>query len=337
MEGAGAEAPAGPVDDRFQCAGVLGGPVEGQLLGGAGRAGQLADPGGHRPHARPLQSERGEQSVQRLLEGGRVGGGLGQGARACGGRPVGVGDLQLDRSGNLPGDPQPGSEIRGRAEQGAADLGRVEDVPVEALGTGDGGGRSARADGAAVGPPSPLVQEAAGGGAGDALHRGHREDGQIADRLDPVPEQRALQYGPDPGQCPYPAAPQEALLFGRVVGQHPDGAGRGGAGGEGGEETVRADPARADQSVPGCEPGLEPVRELCGRLPEVPRGTGQVQQRAVRRERLDDGGDVAEHREQFAVGLEAGAVEAQVNDRRPGGGAGTGAGAGAGAGHPALP
>lgn len=329
MYGAGAEAAADPVDDRLQRAGVLGVPVEGQLLGGAGRVGQLADPGAHRPHARPLQPECGEQSVQRLLEAGRVRGGLAQRARTRGGRPVGVGDLQLDRPGDLAGDPEPGSEIRGRAEQGAADLGRVEDVPVEAPGAGDGGGRSGRDDGAEVYPLSPFVQEATGRSTGDPLHRGQRERGQVADRLDPVPEQRAFQDGPDPGQCPHPAAVQEPLLFGRIVGQHPDGAGRGGVGGQGGQDPVRADPARADQPVPGREPRLEPVRELHRGLPEVARGTGQIQQRAVRRERLDDGGDVTEHREQFAVDIEADAVKAQVNDRHPGTGTGTG--------HPALP
>lgn len=333
MYGACAEAAADAVDDRLQRAGVLGGPVEGQLLGGAGRVGQLADPGGHRPHARPLQPECGEQSVQRLPEGGGVGGGLGQGARACGGRPVGVGDLQLDRSGDLSGGPEPGSEIRGRAEQGAADLGRVEDVPVEAPGAGDGGGRSGRDDGAEVDPMGPLVQEATGRGTGDPLHRGQREHGQVADRLDPVPEQRALQDGSDPGQCPHPAAVQELFLFGRILGQHPDGTGRGAVGGQGGQDAVRADPARADQPVPGREPRLEPVGELRRGLPEVARGTGEIQQCAVRRERLDDGGDVTEHREQFAVDLEADAVKAQVNDRHPG----AGAGAGAGTGHPALP
>lgn len=101
---------------------ALGGPVEGELDSGASGDGEVSGPGGDGPDPGPLQAEGCEGGVQRVPDCRSVGGGFAQGTRPGGGGAVGVGDLELDRAGELPGCAQVGAEVGGDDEQGTADL-----------------------------------------------------------------------------------------------------------------------------------------------------------------------------------------------------------------------
>ncbi|MDH6130034.1 hypothetical protein P3T39_007027 [Kitasatospora sp. GP82] len=94
----------------------------------------------------------------------------------------------------------------------------------------------------------------------------------------------------------------------------PDVAGRAGVGGHGREHPGGAGADGGLQAVAGEQPGLQQVGELGGGAPEVALGTGHVHQRRVRWQRLGDGRDVAEDREEFPVGLDARPGEVQVED-----------------------
>ncbi|CAM3446917.1 hypothetical protein STAL104432_23275 [Streptomyces albus] len=169
-------------------------------------------------------------------------------------------------------------------------------------------------------------------GAEDALEGGRRRGGEAADAVEPVRAQGAGRRGADPVQGGDRSAVEEG---GGLLRAHLADLPRlPGLCGHPGEQRGGGDPDGAVGAVQGERPQPYELRQFGRVPPEVPQRAPYIGERGVGRERLDDGGDVGEQRQERLVTFGGGgpeAVEVDVEHVRPVPGPRPVAG------HPALP
>lgn len=122
---------AGPVEGGLEVAVFVVPGVEGELVDGLRSRGQAFGAERQCSEAGTLEAEEGEEFEAGGAEVGGVGRRLGEGSRASGAGPVGVGDGQRDRLGDAVFVAELGAELFDEAEEGGVAAGRTAPAGAE--------------------------------------------------------------------------------------------------------------------------------------------------------------------------------------------------------------